>query len=99
MTLDFTAKDFYSLDYSQQGALGKFSMVQTLFIDTSTSAVNLTVDCPTSQQTLKIKAGTQGYYPILCPNPIRLIFTCVGGPADVKVELLNFPVPHGQWAV
>lgn len=96
--LDFTVQDSYSIDLSNLGIRSFIDMVQTVFVDLSTSAIGMTVDCPTSRQTLKIKPGTQGYYPILCPNPIKLTFTCVGGPADAKVELLNFPVPPGQWS-
>jgi hypothetical protein len=99
ITLDFTVQDSYTLDYSNFQYRGYMSMVQTVFVDTSTSAVDVEINSPGSQQTLKIRAGTQGYYPILVPNPIKIIFTSPGGPADVKVQLLNFPVPHGQWVV
>lgn len=99
ITLDFTAQNTYVLDYSNQQARGYIAMIQTIFCDTSTSAVNLVVTSNGSRQVLKIKAGTQGYYPILVPNPINLSFSCPGGPSDVRIQLLNFPVPHGQWSV
>jgi hypothetical protein len=99
ITLDFTIQDSYTLDLSPLNWAAKLSMIQTVFVDSSTSAVDVVVTVPASQQILKIKSGTQGYYPILVPNPIKLLVKCPGGPVDVRLELLNFPIPHGQWTV
>src|SRR5215471_13660000 len=78
MTLDFTATDSYDLDFSSIVNRAFISMVQTVFVDTSTSGVNVTITVPGSQQIIKVKAGTQGYYPILMPNPIKFKVSCPG---------------------
>lgn len=97
IVLDFTVKASYALDFSTLINRAFISMVQTLFVDASTSGVDVTIDVPGSGQTLKIKSGTQGYYPVLMPNPVKFTATCSGGPSDVKLQLMNFPVNGFVW--
>jgi hypothetical protein len=97
LNFDFTATNSFKVDLSSYTNLGKISMVQTIFVDASDSAVDLIVLSQGTGQQLKIKAGTQGYYPILIPNPIMLTLTCIGGPADLQVIFLNFPIQPGVW--
>lgn len=91
ISLDFTASPSYFLDYSNQMALGFLDMVQTVWCDNFVNTAVLKITCPGSQQVLQIPAGTQGYFPILCPNPVRLQFDSTGA-FVVQVTLLNFPV-------
>lgn len=97
LPLDFTANGSYVLDLEPLQTQGFFSMVQTVFIDMSGSAVPLTLQITGGGgQTIVAKANTQGYYTILCPNPARMIFTCVGGPA-MTAYLCNFAIPGSVW--
>lgn len=91
ISLDFSASPSYFLDYSNQGALGYLDMVQTLWVDNFGNAAVLKITCPNSQQVIQVAAGAQGYYPILCPNPIRLQFDSTGATVQ-QVTLLNFPM-------
>lgn len=95
--LDFTLADSYSLDTQNIMARGFLSMVQTLFIDMSSTDVAMTILINGSGQRLVIKGRTQGYYNVMAPSPVKMIFTCAGGPQDVLVWLINVPVPGHVW--
>jgi hypothetical protein len=89
INLDFSIVGTYVLDYSNMTRRNFFSMLQTVFVDNFTSGSILTITTPI--QVLKIPAGVQGYFPIICPTPIILRFDSAGG-VLCKVILLNFPV-------
>jgi hypothetical protein len=91
LTLDFAASLEYTIDYSNMQARGFFSMVQTVWVDNMASATILYITIPAVNQVLQIPANTQGYFPVLCPNPVNISFASAGGVA-VQVILLNFPV-------
>lgn len=89
--LDFSVAPSYSLDYSNQTQLGYLDMCQTVWVDNYGNAQVLSISVPGTQQTIQVPAGAQGYFPILCPNPIRLVFSSTGTTVQ-QVTLLNFPV-------
>jgi hypothetical protein len=89
--LDFASNPAYSLDYSNQTNLGFLDLVQTVFADNFGNGQVLKITCPASQQVIQVPAGIQGYFPILVPNPIRLLFESTGGTVQ-SVILINFPV-------
>lgn len=89
--LDFSANTSYTLDYSNQTARGFMDMVQTIFVDNFGNGAILKITIQGSQQVLQIPAGTQGYFPVICPNPVRIQFDSTGGTVQ-SVILLNFPV-------
>jgi hypothetical protein len=91
IALDFTAITELRLDYQNMQARNFLSMVQTLWVDNYASAVVMSITIPGSAQILKIPAGVQGYFPVLCPNPVKMIFESTGG-VVLQVSLLNFPV-------
>lgn len=77
----------------------RLSLVQTLYIDLSGASHDLTVVIQGSGQVIVAKAGTQGYYAVLCPNPPVFNFT-VGSTGDIDtVYLLNVPVAGVVWTV
>ena len=89
--LDFSTNPSYTLDYSNQMNLGFLDMVQTLWVDNFGNAQILKITVLSSQQVLQIPAGAQGYFPVMCPNPVRLQFESTGATVQ-QVTLLNFPV-------
>ena len=89
--LDFSAFTDYAIDYSNQQKLGFLSMVQTVWVDNSLNAAVLNITIPATQQILKIPAGVQGYFTVLCPNPCKMSFNSTGG-VKCQVTLLNFPI-------
>ena len=98
LTLDFTAASTYTLDYGNMMERAFISMIQTVYIDAKDSAVTFTLTVPRTGQILTVKPHTQGYYPVLCPNPVTLQFDCAGGPSNLGVFLINVPIAPAQWA-
>ena len=97
LILDFSGTNSYLLTLENFQALGHFSMCQTLWVDLSTSGENMIITVGSTGQIIKCLAGTQGYYNVLVPNPINITFTCVGGPADVRVQVINVPIAGVVW--
>lgn len=98
--LDFSgAQISYTLNLllQQQGAL--ISMVQTVFIDLSNAAHDLLITAGVNvlNQVIHAKAGTQGYYPILCPSPPQITFTAGALGDVVPVVLINIPIAGVVW--
>jgi hypothetical protein len=91
IALDFTTITELRLDYQNMQARNFLSMVQTLWVDNFASAVVMTITVPATSQVLKIPAGVQGYFPVLVPNPVKIIFQSTGAVA-LQVTLCNFPV-------
>jgi hypothetical protein len=81
------------------GALARFSMLQTIFIDMDGQANPLTVTINGSGQRIIAKQNTQGYYNVLAPNPIKVRFqTSAGGVIALPVYLCNMAIPGSVWA-
>ena len=103
--LDFANANQYFMDAELLGSLGFMSMVQTAFIDMSTSDIPMQMTINGSQQIIVAKGRTQGYYPIMAPNPVKLTFSCPGGPGldpttgriGVRVWLVNVPIAGLVW--
>lgn len=96
--LDFTAYDSYVFDYQNMSERGFISMVQTVFIDNRANSLPVTVTMNKSNQVIIAKPYTQGYYAILMPNPIKVTFTCAGGPAGLIVFLINTQMTSAVWS-
>lgn len=98
LNLDFTANTTYNLDIKTLIDQGFLSMVQTLFLDTTGLTGNLTVTIQGSNQLIIVKPNTQGYYPVICPNPVRMTFTNTGGTQkNFLAFILNMPIAGVQW--
>lgn len=99
VNLDFSTLPLYTLDYSNAQNLGKFSMLQSLYVDNSDngSAVEITVMGGTGQRII-VPGNSQAYLPVLVANPINLQFVSQGN-VLVPVFLLNFPVAPAVWHV
>jgi hypothetical protein len=98
LTLDFTAANEYTLDYSSMQQRGFLSLIQTLYVDTQNSDVALTVTIAGGGQVVIAKGRTQGYYPVLVPNPPRFTFSAENAGCLVQVYLINVPIQPGQWS-
>ena len=91
LTLDFSAITSYALDYCNMQSRNFLNMVQTVWCDNSLSATVATIFVPGTGQIIKVPAGVQGYFPVLSPNPLKMVFGSAGG-VTVQFILLNFPV-------
>lgn len=96
--LDFSgAIASYSLDGTLLEQLHLLSMIQTIYIDMSNNPNSLTVVVDNGGQVIQAKGNTQGYYPILVPNPMKLIFRSSANTKIVPVFLLNIPIAGVVW--
>jgi hypothetical protein len=98
LLMDFSAAGEYDVDLTLQQEQGRISMIQTVFIDLSGASNDLTLTLPISGQVIVAKAGTQGYYSVLCPTPPRLNFSMpTSGGTLVPVFLINVPMSGVTW--
>jgi hypothetical protein len=97
--LDFTGPTTteYVFDYQNLQQRGFFGMCQALYIDCSQSANDLEVTVGGTGQTIIAKAGTQGYYPVLCANPLKLVFDSLVNGALIPVFVLNMAISGQVW--
>lgn len=100
LLLDFSGSESsYTLDADQFQSLNFLKYIQTLFIDLSKSANNLNVFVNNGRQTITALAGSQGYYTILVPNPISLVFSSAANGVVIPVQLINVAIPPFVWQV
>lgn len=95
--LDFTVTQSYVVDLQNQQSRSIISLVQAIFVDNSANTSPLSIMADVVGQTLIFPPQSQGYLPILVPNPPKLTFTSPGGSDNVKIILLNVPMPAAIW--
>ena len=97
--LDFSGSTpSYSINLLLQQQQTRISLVQTVWIDMSNSSNDMTVFIPQVNQTIVAKAGTQGYYPVLCPNPIEMV-AAVATQGDInQMTLINVAIAGVVWS-
>lgn len=95
--LDFSNTDTWDVDVSQLQQLGFLSMVQSLYVDMALSDNPMVCSVNGIGQKLVFKPGTQGYYTILCPNPVKLEFKSTQGGVQIQVFLINTPIAGATW--
>jgi hypothetical protein len=96
--LDFSALPLYTLDFGHQQSQGKFSAFQSIYIDNSLNGSSVSMLVNGSGQVITCPANSQGYFPVICQNPISLQFTSAGN-VRVNVYLCNFPIAPAVWHV
>jgi hypothetical protein len=105
--LDFLIDAQYQIQaQASQGAKALDYPFQSVYLDASAVTSGTTfVDIGTTGQTVAIRAGYQGYRPVLC-NPGSQVFTfrnpganAAGGSQVLKVFLLNIAVIGQEWGV
>lgn len=96
LIIDFSTTQSYDLDMQQVQSTNQFDLCQTIFIDNSQGGAAVTVTIGGSGQMIVAKAGTQGYYNVLCPNPIKINFQSGGG-APCTIFLINVAIPGAVW--
>jgi len=99
LLLDFTNTNLWTIDLTSFQELGYISMIQTVYIDNSANGNSFTVVVGTSGQKITAAPNTQGYYPVLCPNPAKLSFGTLQGSGVIPIQLINTPIPGPVWSV
>jgi hypothetical protein len=96
VTMDFNASPTYHLDMQQVQSTNQFDFCQTIFVDNSAGGAPISITIGTSGQVIIAKAGTQGYYNVVCPNPIVMDFASSGGQL-AQILLINVAIPGAVW--
>ncbi len=94
---DFSQQATYPADLQNLQGRNFFSAAQSVFIDNSLNAAAVSITFDGTQQKVTAKPYTQGYYTVLCPNPIRFLAASTGA-VVVRVYLLNVPVAGAVWS-
>jgi hypothetical protein len=96
--LDFSTLGLVQVDMSSLVERGFITQVQTMYADNSQSTTALAVSFgnPVSQ-TIIVPPLTQGYYPILFPDP-NVSAVSASGLSSAYIALINVPIPPMQWS-
>jgi len=94
------AGQFFSVSLSsQQNTQGLLSSAQSMFVDNSagTAAVQILFS---SGQGIACPPLSQGWFPIIAPNPVSYTISCnTGQNATVSIFFTNFEVSAQVWAI
>lgn len=100
LIIDFATVATQAFDLLLEESMGELEYVQTLFIDNSQNAVDVTIRTGIHQQRIIGKTKTQGYYPALFGLPSRFTAsTTPAGGLTVPIHLINVPMPAVVWTV
>jgi hypothetical protein len=94
--LDFSAVQAYGIDVLNLFQNRLLSVIQCVYVDNSNSGSQLILTMTGTQQTIKVPAGAQGYFPVLSPTSGQINAVSLGG-VVVKLDLLNVPMSAGVW--
>jgi hypothetical protein len=100
ISLAFTVAVPNQVIYLQQlqTNFGKFTGVQTMYVDNADNAADVIITMPETQQRIIAKANTQGYYPVLSVQGSAVFnFNCAAN-ITVAAQLLNFMVAPATWS-
>jgi hypothetical protein len=87
----------FAYNFHAQQSAGAFSMALMVFIDNQYGPANpivLTFDG--SGQNISVPAGTQGYYPVLAPNPFGFTISS-NGTGITNLIVTNTLLPATNW--
>ena len=94
--LDFSGQPQFTLDFENFQSTNKFDLCQTLFVDNADGGSAVTITFPNSRQRIVVKSNSQGYFNVLCSNPIKAVVDCLGG-NPVTIFFINVAIPGATW--
>lgn len=95
--LDFSAQPEFVVDLQQIQSTARFDLCQTIYVDNADGGSAVIITIPSSGFRVVVKAGEQGFFQVICPNPIKIVFDCAGG-NPVTVFLINTAIPGAIWS-
>lgn len=98
INVDFTAVSQLTIDGTQVVNQGKIEYLQGVYIDNSANLNPLSLTMSTTGQVITAKKQTQGYYPILVPNPPQIIAATTQG-IIIPLFFYNIPISPCVWSV
>lgn len=97
IVMDFASAPEYDLDMQNVQSRALFDLCQTIYVDNSQGGAALRIEIAGSGQVVIVPNLLQGYFNVLCPNPIRMKFTCSGGQV-ITVILCDVAIPGATWS-
>lgn len=99
-SLDFDGVDEWNVSLEQQQQNNVFTGVQSIYVDARGLTDRMLITVQGSNQVIVVQENTQGFYPVLAPNPPVFNFANdgAGNIGIARVHFLNVPMPIGQWA-
>jgi len=94
---DWTALGSYTIDLQNQQERNFLSMVQTVWIDNSLNMNVFAITFDTINQTIRVAAQSQGYYPVMVINPPRFVAVSTIAAVATKIALINVPIEYATW--
>lgn len=98
IALDFTALASQPIDLQEELLMAQLEFVQTLYIDNQANANALICVVGATQQIIKVKGNTEGYYSVLAPETAGFTFSTTLGAVIVPIHFINVPMAVAQWA-
>lgn len=95
--LDFTQESPVNVNLSYEQESLRLEFVQTLYIDNSSNANDLTMTMRATGQAMIVLAGWQGYLPVLATADNCHISFSTSGTPKIPVQFLSFPMPAILW--
>lgn len=97
--ITLAAETFATLNLSVSQSRGVIDKVQSVYIDNSLGAGQLQVTCNQTGQSVNCPPYSQGFFPLVVPNPPAFTFTAIGGDVAGVIQLMNVPMPLATWRV
>ncbi|MGH3273584.1 MAG: DUF1859 domain-containing protein [Streptosporangiaceae bacterium] len=79
------------IDFFTQFQRKDITQIQSVFVDNSENTEIFQLTNQAVNQTIDVPAGSQGYYPILAPNPPKFL-AATKGAATIQLQFLNFSI-------
>lgn len=95
--LDFTGNASIEINLTFDQQQESLEFVQAIYIDNSSNTAALTCYIQQTQQQFIVKAGLQGYYPVLAPMQNCKIKFSTASTAKIPVEFLSMPMAPQVW--
>jgi len=97
LTFDFSTGLSFSVDLESQWSRAIMDLVQCAYFDNLGNTTRVDWVSDVTKQRVSIPAASQGYIPLLVPNPPKFTVTSNGGTGICTVFLLNVPMPTIVW--
>lgn len=92
----FGTTQSFTIDFQNVQSRGVINSIQTVFIDNSGNTKSITLTDTATTQEIICPGNSQGYFPIMVPNPP--VFTAVStGTANVQIIFMNVQINPIVW--
>lgn len=98
LTLDFTISTSFELDFLGLELQTAFEGVQTVYVDNSLNAQQLSIFCENSNQNIVLPANSCAYVTVVQPGPAKMIISTTGA-LKITLHLLNYEISQSIWPV